>query len=61
MAKVFTQKYEVDYSETFSPVIRFSDLRLLLAMTAELNLKADHLDVETAFLNGDIDEEIYMS
>lgn len=61
VAKGFTQRYGVDYCETFSPVIRFANLRLLLAVTAELNLEADHLDVETAFLNGDIDEEIYMA
>lgn len=61
VAKGFTQKYGVDYSETFSPVIRFTNLRLLLAMTVELDLEADHLDVETAFLNGDIDEQIFMT
>lgn len=61
VAKGFTQKIGVDYSETFSPVIRFSNLRLLLAMTAELDLEAEHLDVETAFLNGEIDQTIYMS
>lgn len=61
VAKGFTQKYGIDYLETYSPVIRFSNLRLLLAMTAELNLETVHLDVETAFLNGDIDEDIYMS
>lgn len=60
VAKGFTQRYGIDYTETFSPVIRFSNLRLLLAITAELDLEADHLDVETAFLNGEIDQEIYM-
>lgn len=61
VAKGFTQKYGLDYTETFSPVIRLSNLRLLFAMTVELNLETDHLDVETAFLNGEIDEQIYMA
>lgn len=39
--------------KTFSPVIRFSNLRLLLGMTAELNLEVGHLDVEAAFFSGD--------
>lgn len=60
VAKGFTQRFGVDYSETSSPVIRYSTLRLLLALAAELGLTIDHMDVTTAFLNGDLKEEVYM-
>ncbi|CAG4955863.1 unnamed protein product [Colias eurytheme] len=60
VAKGFTQKEGMDYKETFSPVLRYSTLRLLLALSVEKNLDLIHLDVPTAFLNGSLDECIYM-
>jgi hypothetical protein len=45
VAKGFSQKSGIDYSETFSPVVRFSTLRLLLALSVELDLEIIHLDV----------------
>ncbi|XP_073962727.1 UDP-galactose 4'-epimerase isoform X2 [Choristoneura fumiferana] len=58
--KGFNQVAGVDYHETFSPVIRHSSLRTLFALAAEMDLKMHHLDVDTAFLNGDLEEEVYM-
>ena len=55
VAKGFTQEYGVDYDETFSPVVRFSSIRTLLAYAVEKKM-----DVVTAFLNGKLEEEIYM-
>jgi hypothetical protein len=60
VAKGCTQKYGVDYEETFSPVVRHTTLRLLFALSVQLDLDVIHLDVKTAFLNGDLDETIYM-
>lgn len=60
VAKGFTQKYGVDYTETFSPVVRHTTLRLLFALSVELGLDVTHLDVKTAFLNGDLEEIIHM-
>jgi hypothetical protein len=54
------QRYRIDYEETFSPVIRNESMRLLFALAAELNLTIDHMDVATAFLHGDLKEEVYM-
>lgn len=60
VAKGFTQKAGVDYQETFSPVIRHSTLRLLFALSVQLDMDITHLDVTTAFLNGCLKESIYM-
>jgi hypothetical protein len=60
VAKGFTQEWGVSYDETFSPVVRNSSIRVLLALAAELDLDIDYLDVKTAFLNGDLEEEVYM-
>jgi len=60
VAKGFTQVEGIDYEETFSPVVTFASIRLLLALVAHLELELFQLDVKTAFLNGNIEEEIYM-
>lgn len=60
VAKGFTQVYGEDYDETFSPVVRNSTIRFLMALSIELDLSIDHLDVMTAFLNGELEEDVYM-
>jgi len=60
VAKGFSQVEGVDFNETFAPVAKFSSIRALLAMASALNLDVQQMDVKTAFLNGDLDEEIYM-
>ncbi len=50
----------LDYDETFSPVIRFESVRSLVAISIQKGLKLHQLDVTEAFLNGDLEEEIYM-
>lgn len=54
------QKYGIDYQETFSPVVKYTSLRYLFSLAASRNLRIDHMDVMTAYLNGDIEEEIYV-
>lgn len=61
VARGFTQVYGVDYEETFSPVVHMDSLRTMLAIAAEEDLEIHHMDVDTAFLNGDLHEEVFMS
>ncbi|KAJ0712899.1 putative RNA-directed DNA polymerase [Helianthus annuus] len=56
----FRQKEGIDYFDTYAPVARISTIRLLVALAAIHNLVIHQMDVKTAFLNGDLDEEIYM-
>lgn len=59
--KGFTQKKEVDFKEVFSLVVMHSSIRVLLAITASLDLELDQIDVKTTFLHENLDEEIFMS
>ena len=60
VAKGYAQKYGIDYDKIFSPVVRFSSIRLLLAFAVQHDFLIHQMDVETAFLNGKLVEEIYM-
>ncbi|GJZ24137.1 zinc finger, CCHC-type containing protein [Tanacetum coccineum] len=57
----FKQKSRIDYFDTYAPVARISTIRLLIAMASIHNLIIHQMDVKTAFLNGDLDEEVYMN
>nr|GEU83250.1 hypothetical protein [Tanacetum cinerariifolium] len=56
----FRQKEGIDYFDTYAPVARITTIILLLALAAIHNLVIHQMDVKTAFLNGDLDEEMYM-
>ena len=55
MAKVFSQKYGVDYEEMFAPVAKFASIRILLSLSAKYKLMVHQIDVKTDFLNGLLD------
>ena len=60
VAKGYAQKKDIDYNEIFSPGVKHSSIRILLALIAQFDLELIQLDVKTAFLHGDLEEEIYM-
>lgn len=60
VAKGCSQRPGFDYSETFSPVARMESVRTILSMANEMKLLIHQMDVKTAFLNGKLDEVIYM-
>lgn len=60
VAKGYSQVKGIDYEETFSPVVKYTSIRMLLAIAAHNKLKITQLDAVTAFLNGKLNEVIYM-
>ena len=61
VAKGCYQEEGIDYEETYSPVARYTSIRSVLAIANQLDLELHQVDVQTAFLNGELEEEIYMS
>ena len=60
VAQGFTQRANIDYDQVFSPVARYDTIRVVLAIANSLGLQDRHFDIKCAFLNGKLQEEIYM-
>jgi hypothetical protein len=60
VAQGFSQKEGIDYEETFAPVARLEAIRILLAFVVAKGFKLFQMDVKSAFLNGVIEEEVYV-
>ena len=61
VAKGFRQTHGIDYDETFSPVVMLKSIRILLAIAAYYDYEIWQIDVKTAFLNGNLLEDVYMT
>ena len=60
VAKGFSQKEGIDYEETFAPVSRYSSIRTIISLVAEMGWRVHQMHVKTTFLNGVIEEEVYI-
>jgi len=60
VARGFTQQEGIDYSETFSPVVKHATVRLVFSIVVSRNWKVHQLDIHNAFLNGVLTKEVYM-
>lgn len=60
VAQGFSQNPGVDYSEVFAPTFRMASLRTIIALSAIKNYHIHSIDISSAFLNGDLEEDIYM-
>ena len=56
----FQQKKRVDFDEIFARVVKMTSIQTVVSIAASMNLEVEQLDVKTAFLHGDLEEEIYM-
>ena len=60
MARGFSQKEGIDYEETFALVARYTSIRAIMALTTMMKWDLHQMDVKTTFLNGVIEEELYI-
>lgn len=60
VAQGFNQKYGCDYDEVFAPVVRQATFRILMSIAGMQNMYVEHMDIKCAFLNGYLEETIYM-
>jgi hypothetical protein len=60
VARGFLQREGIDFDDAFAPVARMKSVRLLLALAAQEGWRVHHIDVKSAFLNGDLKEEVYV-
>jgi hypothetical protein len=60
LARGFVQQERIDYDDAFAPVARMESVRVLLALAAQEGWQVHHMDAKSAFLNGDLKEEVHV-
>ncbi|CAL2258819.1 unnamed protein product [Prunus armeniaca] len=61
VAKGYTQTYGVDYQDTFAPMAKMNTMRIILSLAVNLDWPLMKFNVKSAFLHGDLEEEVYMN
>ena len=61
VAKGYVQRQDIGFEEVFAPIARLDTVRVILALTANQSWEVHHLDVKSAFLNGELEEEVYVT
>ncbi|KAL9260106.1 Retrovirus-related Pol polyprotein from transposon TNT 1-94-like protein, partial [Drosera capensis] len=61
VAKGYIQRQDIDFEEVFASIVRLNTVRVILALTANRSCEVHHMDVKSAFLNGELEKEIYIS
>ena len=61
VARGYSQVAGIDYGEIFSPIAKMTSIHFLLSIAVAYDLEVEQMDVKTAFLHGDLEEEIYMT
>lgn len=61
LAKGYVQREGIDFEEVFAPIARLNTVRVILALAAHQSWEVHHLDVKSAFLNGELEEEVYVT
>jgi hypothetical protein len=60
VARGFSQKEGFDYDEIFAPVARYTSIRIIISLAAVFGWKLHQMDVKTAFLNSEVEQEVYI-
>ena len=60
VAHGFSQKEDIDYEDTFAPIVTYTSIRSVLSLVVVMKWNIRHMDVKTTFLNGVVEEEVYM-
>jgi hypothetical protein len=60
VARGFSQKEGIDYDEIFALVARYTSIRIIISLAAVFGWKLHQMDVKTAFLNGEVEQEVYI-
>jgi hypothetical protein len=60
VARGFVQREDIDFNDTFAPVARIESVRLLFMLAAQEGWCVHHMDIKSAFLNGDLKKEVYV-
>ncbi|KAH9310201.1 hypothetical protein KI387_038112, partial [Taxus chinensis] len=61
VAKGYAQQEGIDYEETFAPIAKIKTIMMIFALATQFGWKVHQMDVKSAFLNGDLQEEVYMT